>query len=134
MANQGSARIILAEDDAPLRELIASVLRTSGYDVIELPDGAELLEYAAAHLSSDGTIRGVDLIITDYRMPHYSGLDVLTALRRVLTDTPVILITAFGDFETHTYARALDVAAIFDKPFDVDELAYKVSSTLATHA
>jgi CheY-like chemotaxis protein len=128
--DRAPARIVLAEDDAPFRQLVATVLRGSGHEVIELLDGAQLLEYVANRLTSDGSVRDVDLIITDLRMPHFTGLDVLAALRRVLVDTPVIVITAFGDPETHAHARALDAVAVLDKPFDVDELAAAVSSSL----
>lgn len=55
-------------------------------------------------------------------MPWASGLTVLAALRRYDWATPAILITAFGDDETHSEARRLGAAAVFDKPFDMRDL------------
>lgn len=70
---------------------------------------------------------GVDLLVTDVRMPGFSGLDVLTALRRVSVRCPVVLVTAFGDEALHQFARQLGVVAVLDKPFDVNELTYFAS-------
>jgi DNA-binding NtrC family response regulator len=67
------------------------------------------------------------LIISDVRMPGVSGLDVLATLRREDWSTPVILMTAFGDLETRAEARRLGAKALFDKPFDVDDLRTAVS-------
>jgi DNA-binding NtrC family response regulator len=55
-------------------------------------------------------------------MPAFSGLEVLADLRSKNTTLPVILITAFGDRQTHAEALALGAYAVFDKPFDVDDL------------
>lgn len=119
--------VLLAEDDGELRELLASVLRREGFAVTVFEDGAKLLDYCAANLSSDGSIRGVDLLVSDVRMPGFSGLDVLTALRRVSVSCPVVLVTAFGDDALHQFARQLGVVAVLDKPFDVNELTYFAS-------
>ncbi|MBK8995279.1 MAG: response regulator [Myxococcales bacterium] len=119
--------VLLAEDDRELRELLSSVLRREGFAVTALEDGAKLLDYCADHLGSDGRIRGVDLLVSDVRMPGFSGLDVLTALRRVSVRCPVVLVTAFGDEALHQFARQLGVVAVLDKPFDVNELTYFAS-------
>jgi CheY-like chemotaxis protein len=133
-ARAGAARVVLAEDDTELRVLIASVLRAQGYEVVEIRDGTELLEYVADHVRADGTLYDVDLLISDIRMPGFTGLHVIAALRKVAGSTPVILITAFGDEHTHEYAKSLDVAAVLDKPFDLDRLAQQVESALTATA
>ena len=51
-----------------------------------------------------------------------TGLDVVAGLRRAEWITPVIIITAFGDEATHAEAQRLGAAAVFDKPFDVNDL------------
>ena len=55
-------------------------------------------------------------------MPGCSGLDLLACLRHFDWNTPVILITAFGNAETHDQARRLGAFAVFDKPFDLADL------------
>jgi DNA-binding response OmpR family regulator len=63
-------------------------------------------------------------------MPGVTGLEVLEGTREYKEFPPMILITAFGDEETHDQARRLGAAAIFDKPFDIDELLAKVREIL----
>jgi DNA-binding response OmpR family regulator len=116
------ARILLAEDDPDLRALLASELRKDGYIVEEARTGYDLLE-----LLGTLTLRNevCDLLITDIRMPGLTGLSIAEALRHGVTrgtsGTPIILITAFGDDAIHAEAKRLG-AAIFDKPFDLDDL------------
>ena len=68
------ARILLAEDQPDMRELLAHRLRSLGYEVIEAADGREMLQELA---ESDP-----DLIISDLHMPNQSGLEVLARLRQ----------------------------------------------------
>lgn len=113
------AHLVLAEDDAELRQLLASALRNDGYEIITARDGDEL----AGHLGSLCLRHEFpDLIITDVRMPGASGLEVLESLRETQWTTPVIVITSFGDDAVHRQAELLGAARVFDKPFDVDEL------------
>lgn len=126
----GPARVLLAEDDHAFRALVASVLRREGYDVIELADGVELLEFCASNLSSDGRIRNVDMIVSDVRMPGFSGLDLLVALRRVSSAAPVILVTAFADATLRELARMFEAVTVIDKPFDIDELCGVILASL----
>jgi DNA-binding response OmpR family regulator len=114
-------RVLVAEDDPELRKVIADALRTDGYFVIEKADGAAALDYVAScllHRHPDPP----DLVVADIRMPHLSGLHVLAAMRGLDQMPPVVMITAFGDPKTHAQARRLGAEAVFDKPFDVDDL------------
>jgi DNA-binding response OmpR family regulator len=121
--------VIVAEDDYTLRGLIASVLRSEGYETVEARDGVELLARIEEALVSRGERADSFLIVTDVCMPGVSGLDVLAILRCAHATTPVILITAFGDRETYAEARELGASAVFDKPFDVDRLRAAVVDT-----
>lgn len=107
--------VVVAEDDDEFRALLASALRGDGHSVLEACDAAEL---------RDRLLTGPlpDLVVSDVRMPGESGLDVLRWLRREGSEIPVVMITAFGDSETHSEAKACGVAAMFDKPFEIDDL------------
>jgi len=123
------ARLLLAEDDLELRKLLADVLRGDGHEVSEARDGNELLDMLS------GSPRNVAqepfaLVISDVRMPGLTAFDVLSRLQRVLIDTPVILITAFGDQTTHLRAQRLGASRVFDKPFDFDDLRTAVDELL----
>lgn len=105
-----------------MRSLIASVLRRDGMAVTELRDGSDLLELMATELVKGSHRAPFDLVVSDIRMPGYSGLAALSALRHAGFWMPVILITAFGDERTHAEAFKLGAVAVFDKPFEIDAL------------
>jgi CheY-like chemotaxis protein len=112
--------ILVADDDDDMRELMASALRSDGYSVVEARDGAELLEILRDALEDER--RCPDILVTDIKMPHLSGLGVLQALRRARVRLPVILVTAFADESMHTVAKRLGAIGVLQKPFDVDDL------------
>ncbi len=124
------ARVLLAEDDADMRGLLASTLRKDGYEVIEAKDGVELLHLVEKEVLHSKNGPAVNLIISDMRMPGQTGIEVLTDLRKAKGATPFILITAFGDKGMHEEARRLGATAVFNKPFDFDDLRTAVINLL----
>jgi DNA-binding NtrC family response regulator len=125
-------RVLLAEDDAAMRELLARALRRAGFDVVEARSGYETLEWLAHGIIHEPPL-WFDLVISDVRMPGYDGLNILASLRQVPVHVPVILITAFGTREVHAAAIKLGAFAMLDKPFDVDDLMTLVrAATLPT--
>jgi two-component system response regulator (stage 0 sporulation protein F) len=126
-------RILLAEDTDEMREVIALRLRQQGYAVTECCNGAELIAELAdyfGNLPADEQKRQFDLIISDIRMPGVFGLSVVEGGSEYRNFPPTILITAFGDDETHEKARQFGVTAVLDKPFDMNDLLEKVRDAL----
>jgi CheY-like chemotaxis protein len=117
-------RVLLVEDDPEMRELMALALQGDGYEVREAADGLEALRL----LGAEGN-PGIDLVVSDIRMPGCSGLEMLQRLRGRPSQVPVVLVTAFGDRETHARARRLG-AALLDKPFELDDLRELVFEAL----
>jgi len=115
-------RVLLAEDSTDVRELLKTALELDGYEVVGFPDGTSLVDYLGDALRPHADTAVPDIIISDIRMPGFSGIDVLAALRRADLEVPVILITAFGDEEVDAEARRLGAASLFTKPFDLDDL------------
>ena len=126
-------RIAVADDSAEMRALIAATLRADGYEVVESGDGHQLTRLLEP-IDPEQHATSVDLIVSDLRMPELSGLDVLGALHDRALHTPFILITAFGDEDTHREAEQLGAAAVLDKPFDLDRLRSLVRASLPTTA
>jgi CheY-like chemotaxis protein/anti-sigma regulatory factor (Ser/Thr protein kinase) len=118
--------ILLAEDDQEMRALLARVLRKAGYGVTECSNGVELLEHLGSYFLPDEEHETIDLVISDIRMPGVTGLEILEGLCKHDDFPPFILITAFGDTETHAEAERFGALAMFDKPFDIDDLLAKV--------
>ena len=129
-SNPSPARLLLAEDDFELRELLACVLRADGHIVVEARNGHELCELLNGLTESGQSGEPFALVVSDVRMPGLTAFDVLTQLQRALAQTPVILITAFGDQTTHSRALRLGASRVLDKPFDCDELCEAVHQTL----
>jgi CheY-like chemotaxis protein len=124
-ATMNPKHILVAEDDKEMRILLARALIKAGYEVTECPNGFNLLNHLGSYLLHEKH-KDVDLIISDIRMPGVTGLEVLEGLQKARRFPPVILITAFGDETIHSQAEQYGVAAMFDKPFDVDDLLAKV--------
>lgn len=110
----------LVEDDDQIRELIAAVLRSEGFEVVELCDGIEALNHLAVAVVFADEVRRPDLVVTDIRMPNFSGLDVLMGMRECEIRPPVMLITAVRDEEIHREARRLGAVEVLTKPFGVE--------------
>lgn len=126
-------RLLLAEDDEAFRTLLADTLRRDGYDVIEAKHGIHLLEALEPAMFEGHVEERPDLIISDYHMPGCTGMSILAGVQSSGLDIPFIVITAFGDAETHTKARHLGAVAVFDKPFDLDDLRTAVLNYMRPH-
>lgn len=130
VVERDARRILLAEDDSAFRYLLATTLRGDGYQVVGVANGIDLMDVLGDSLSPDSPVAGFDLVLSDIRMPGWSGLGALAAVHRQPGMPPFLLFTAFGDDETHRRARELGALALLDKPFDIDELRRLVEQAL----
>jgi CheY-like chemotaxis protein len=110
-----SKLVMIADDDADHRHLLAAVIRRAGFDVLEACDGAELLAMCAEHGFPD-------VVVTDLMMPRCSGFGVLEHLQQVNPRLPVVLMSAVGDESVRRMAVDLGAAAMFEKPFEFSAL------------
>jgi CheY-like chemotaxis protein len=117
------ARILVVEDDAEFRTLVAWSLRRDGHEVVELADPVELLDFLQLHaLVEPRDESPADLVVTDLRMPGFDGFELLVALGSLHAQVPVVLMTAFAEDDTRDTALLLGAAAVLEKPFASDEL------------
>lgn len=107
-------RILVVDDDPEMRALLQDVLQNEGYEVGEAKDGAEAVLALRA--------KRYDVILMDKNMPGPSGLDLLPGLRRVCPQSPVILMTAFGDVPSYMEAMEKGAVEFLFKPFRMEEL------------
>lgn len=122
--------VLVGEDDEELRRMIVRMLRRNQLDVIEASDGAHLLEHIVSGLKPAAPRGFPDLILTDVRMPGFSGIEVLRWLRSADHFTPVIVFTGFGSEGVHRLAAELGAAAVLDKPFPMGTLEQHVRRAL----
>jgi len=111
-----------------MRWLLATALQAEGYEVTQCRDGDQFVDRIVT--ATPGV--DFDLIISDVRMPGHSGMEILDAGNQLEGFPPMILITAFGSEALHDRARRLGAVAVFDKPFDIDDLVSEVASILPT--
>lgn len=124
-----AGRILLAEDDRAMRELIARSLRDAGFSVGEARSGIDLLALIEQEMTDRDELETRTVIVSDIRMRRLDGLAVVTTLRGLGWRTPVILITAFPDDGTRAEAARMG-ARLLDKPFDLADLAEAVRAAL----
>ena len=119
------ARILVAEDNDDMRELLQDVLDEAGYETIIAVDGRQ----AMTHIEREREM--IDLVITDVRMPSITGDELLTVLRTRRAETPVIVITAFGSVEQAVEMVKVGAFQYLTKPFKNSELLHVVAEALA---
>ena len=115
-------RILIAEDQTDIRDLLALNLRGAGYEVAEAVDGSEAL---AAHSQ-----RPADLLVLDLMMPRLDGLDVCKALRARGSTTPILMLTAKSTELDRVLGLELGADDYLTKPFSVAELLARVKALL----
>jgi DNA-binding NtrC family response regulator len=123
-----SARILIAEDDADLRDLLQDDLEDAGYETVVAIDGRA----AMAHV--ERARERIDLLITDMRMPGPAGDELLNAMRTRRSEAPVIVITAFGSVEQAVEMVKAGAFQYLTKPFDTDDLLRAVADALEQSA
>jgi DNA-binding response OmpR family regulator len=117
-------RILLAEDDEILRMLIVDTLEEDDYDVDEAADGLEALRFL-----EDFTY---DLLIIDYMMPAYSGIEVIQKVRQGGNNNEVAILMLSAKSQQSEQEKAIGAGAdyFFAKPFSPRELLNKVRGIL----
>src|SRR5450432_1603842 len=125
-------RVLVAEDDPAMRDVLETVLRERGYQVATVGSGSELAD-ALGRVGRAQPAERFDLILSDVRMPGASGLDVIDRLREGGDTTPVVIVTAFPQRDVVERARGLEVR-LLAKPFDLETLRVAVDWAIRSNA
>jgi DNA-binding NtrC family response regulator len=111
-------RILVVDDEPAQREVVSDFLKKQGLDVFSAESGVKALQLFRQD--------SIDLILTDQKMPHMSGLDLLQAVHAINPETPVILMTAFGSIEAAVAAIQAGATDYLTKPLNLEELLYRI--------
>jgi len=114
--------------------MMVAALRRDGYDIVEAKTGAELLDRIGSTMLFGEASPPPDLIVSDIRMPGFTGFEVLDGLRDAKWDTPIVLVTAYSTPETQEEAERIGASAVFKMPFDVDDLGTAVVNLIPADA
>lgn len=106
--------ILIADDDASQRELVAGYLRHLGFEVWLAVDGMDAIEQVRTG--------GIDLVLLDQRMPRLGGIDALQALQRLNPELDAVVITAFGSVEDAVAALKAGAVDYLTKPLNLQRL------------
>ena len=123
-ASAGNARprVLVVDDEASIRDLLAKTLALAEYDVDVAPDGRSALERMRLY--------PYDLLIADLKMPGMDGLTVIREAKRYKADLPVIIITGFSTESSAIEAVNLGVAGYLTKPFRVPQVLAAAAKAL----
>ena len=130
---QRGRTLLLVEDDTEMRRMLAAAMRRDGYVVVEAANGDDALDWLGPGVLDGEVERMPDLVVSDVRLPHFNGLEILESLQIAARRIPVILITGFPDGETHAQAARLGADCVLEKPFDLGELRAAVHLALRKH-
>jgi excisionase family DNA binding protein len=118
----GRPRVLVVDDEASIRDLLAKTLALAEYDVDVAPDGRSALERMRLY--------AYDLLIADLKMPGMDGLTVIREAKRYKADLPVIIITGFSTESFAIEAVNLGVAGYLTKPFRVPQVLAAAAKAL----
>jgi CheY-like chemotaxis protein len=119
------ARILIAEDEEPLRGLVARALNEDGHDVVATADGAAALDTLQREAGR------FDLLLADIKMPVMDGLALALATARDFPRLPILLMTGFADQRERASGLEALVSDVISKPFSVAEIKSAVTAALA---
>ena len=117
------ATVLVVDDDAEMRGLLADALRERKFDVEEAVDGLDAMAFMERR-----AWRPLDVIVLDYLMPRATGMDVLVWMRARAVRSRMVLVSAFADEALERAARQFGASAVLAKPFPLAEFLYLVSS------
>ncbi len=122
METTANPHVLLVDDDAAHSEALATVLERAGYEVELAGDVREAAGRFAA--------RAPDLIVTDLKMPGESGLDLLCLLTAFDRTVPVLILTAYGEWETYLAAMESGAADYLTKPVRREAILAAIAKAL----
>ncbi len=123
-ARAGDETVLLVEDEPVVRQLVAEILETNGYTVLQAADGPSVLELARRH-SGD-----IDLLVTDVVMPGMSGPEVAQSVTAMRPGTHVLYMSGYTDSAIGHHGVLEPGIAFLQKPFSTHDLTRKVRALL----
>ena len=114
-------KVLVIDDEAPIRKLLRMGLGTQGYQTIDAPNGKAALELIADK---------PDIVILDLGLPDVEGLELLRQIRARREDLPIVVLSSRGDEEGKVEALDLGADDYVTKPFGMEELLARMRAAL----
>ena len=119
------ARILIAEDEEPLRTLIKRALAEEGHLVVATADGSEALDVLQSEAG------GFDLLLADIKMPVMDGIALALAVARDFPKLPILLMTGYADQRERVSGLEALICDVISKPFSGAEIKFAVAAAIA---
>ena len=120
----GSETVLVVEDETAFRDLLRDGLRARGYEVLEAVNGMDALHVA------EQFPREIRMVVTDVIMPHMSGPELASALRKLRPNTNVLYMSGYSSDEVQEESSSGELT-LMQKPFQIDQLAVRIREILA---
>jgi two-component system KDP operon response regulator KdpE len=114
-------KVLVVDDEPPIRKLLRMGLATQGYDILDAPSGKVALELIA---------QKPDLIILDLGLPDVDGLELLRRMREKSEGVPIVVLSSRGEEAAKVQALDLGADDYVTKPFGMDELLARIRAAL----
>jgi signal transduction histidine kinase len=115
--------VLLADDEIMLRDLLAELLESNGYNVIKVISGTEALKVLTEEIK-------VDIIILDYNMPEMNGLDCAAEIRKFNKEIPIILSSGSFGMNGNTDLKEKGIDSFVNKPYEFDTMLSTIEKLL----
>src|SRR5437667_5342382 len=125
-APKGPGRVLIVDDEEPVRRFVERVLHEAGYETSIAGDGPEAIDVAAK-------MSGIDVLVTDVMMPNMLGDELARRLRQNEPDLKVLYLTGYSDRLFKEKVTLWEAEAFLDKPCSVAGLRQAVSLLLYGH-
>ena len=122
---KSSGTVLIVDDQPNMRRVLGALIKRRGHAVLQAGDGQAALEVLSRE--------PVDAVLTDLKMPHMNGLELLEAVRKRHPSVPIILLTAHGTVGSAVEALKCGAFDYLTKPFDPDEIQQVVDKAVRTH-
>jgi two-component system, cell cycle response regulator CpdR len=118
-------RILIADDEESMRNLVARAIAMDGHDIVTAQDGAEALEILTANQG------GFDLLLTDIQMPVMDGIALALSAARDFPELTILLMTGFADQRERASNLSAIAHDVITKPFSVADIRTAVADALS---
>lgn len=115
-------RVLVADDDGPIRELVCTILKNEGFAAVEACDGLDALQKM--------TDASPDICVIDIMMPNMDGFELCRQVRRYYEDMPILMLTAKDDISQKVKGFETGTDDYLTKPFEAAELIVRVKALL----
>jgi FixJ family two-component response regulator/anti-sigma regulatory factor (Ser/Thr protein kinase) len=122
--NENNVTLAVIEDEDVIRENIQKKLLRLGYEVLSFDNAEDVLEIMTNDLNR------INMVITDIKLPKMDGIELLRKIKLLDKPVPVLIITGHGNIKEAILALRLGASDFIRKPFDINDLASSVKTTL----